>query len=91
MVYIGLYVYLKSFGIDYKRHNTIKCKMLCNFNILAGMDVSSAVDCGHTSLPGCIRGHSRQSFLMFSVGLSCFLSSYEIVHLCCVQFVCIPV
>ena len=28
---------------------------------------------------------------MFSVGLSCFLGSYETVHLCSVQFICIPV
>jgi len=37
------------------------------------------------------KGYSRQLFLMFSVGLSCFLGSYEIVHLCSVQFVCTPV
>jgi len=30
--------------------------MLCNFKILAGMDVSYAVDCGYTWLPRCIRG-----------------------------------
>ena len=28
---------------------------------------------------------------MFSVGLSCFLGSYETVHLCSVRFVCIPI
>jgi len=38
-----------------------------------------------------VEGYSRQSFVMFSVGLKCFLGSYEIVHLCSVQFIYIPV
>jgi len=37
------------------------------------------------------KGHSRKSFVMFSVRLICVLGSYEIVHLCSVQFICIPV
>ena len=37
------------------------------------------------------KGYSRQSLVMFSVRLSCFLGSYEIVHFYSVQFICIPV
>jgi len=47
----GLHWSLCLFKIIYywlKRYNTIKCKMLCNFSILAGMDISCAVDCGDT-------------------------------------------
>jgi len=50
------YVVLKIIYYWLKRYNIMKCKMLYNFSILAGMDGSCAVDCGDTLLPGCIRG-----------------------------------
>jgi len=64
----GLHWSLCLFKIIYyglKRYNTIKCKMFCNFIILAGMDISCAVDCGNTWLPGCVRrtqGNCSQCF-----------------------------
>ena len=90
MVYIGIYVFLKLFTIDWKLYNTIKCKMLRNFNILAGIGVSYMVDCRYIRWL-LDKGYWRQSFVMFSVVLTCFLGSYETVYLCSVQFICIPV
>jgi hypothetical protein len=69
----------------------MNCKMLRNFNILAGMDITLFGRLWIHLIAWLCKGYLRQSFVMFSLGLSCFLGSYEIVHLCSVQFICIPV
>ena len=74
-----------------KGYNTIKCKMLCNFSILSGMDVSCAVDCGDTWLPGCIKGtrDNRSQRIQWGLVVSWVrmkLYTYVVRSLCVFQF-----